>query len=109
MLFVLFSPDDSGQSPCFCQTTKAKGSVLVPATRQWELELWAQQILFGRTGGGHHHVASVLQLEALVPRYREPDAFLSFVLPGTTMGQVLSLPMVLIGLAATFWALRRKA
>ncbi len=41
--------------------------------------------------------------------FREPDAFLSFVLPGTTMGQVLSLPMVLIGLAATFWALRRKA
>src|SRR3546814_8980922 len=27
--------------------------------------------------------------------FREPDPFLSFVLPGTTMGQVLSTPMVL--------------
>ena len=40
--------------------------------------------------------------------FREPDAFLQFVLPGTTMGQVLSLPMVLIGIAVTVWALRRK-
>lgn len=45
----------------------------------------------------------------VVEFFREPDAFLSFVLPGTTMGQVLSLPMVLIGLVAIFWALRRKA
>jgi phosphatidylglycerol:prolipoprotein diacylglycerol transferase len=41
--------------------------------------------------------------------FRAPDAFLQFVLPGTTMGQVLSLPMVLIGIAVTVWALRRKA
>jgi phosphatidylglycerol---prolipoprotein diacylglyceryl transferase len=41
--------------------------------------------------------------------YREPDEFLQFVLPGTTMGQLLSFPMVLIGLGLTVWALRRKA
>jgi len=41
--------------------------------------------------------------------FREPDDFLSFVLPGITMGQVLSFPMVLIGLGLLFWALRRKA
>ena len=41
--------------------------------------------------------------------FREPDAFLSFVLPGITMGQVLSFPMVLIGIGVTLWALRRKA
>ncbi|HMA13907.1 MAG: prolipoprotein diacylglyceryl transferase [Bacteroidota bacterium] len=41
--------------------------------------------------------------------FREPDPFLSFVLPGTTMGQVLSVPMVLVGIGVTLWALRRKA
>lgn len=41
--------------------------------------------------------------------FREPDPFLSFVLPGTTMGQLLSLPMVLVGIGLTLWALRRKA
>lgn len=29
--------------------------------------------------------------------FREPDAFLGFIAPGLTMGQVLSLPLVLIG------------
>src|SRR3546814_18381227 len=33
--------------------------------------------------------------------FREPDPFLSFVLPGTTMGQLLSLPMVLVGIGLT--------
>jgi phosphatidylglycerol:prolipoprotein diacylglycerol transferase len=41
--------------------------------------------------------------------FRAPDDFLQFVLPNTTMGQVLSLPMVLIGIGLTIWALRRKA
>ncbi len=30
--------------------------------------------------------------------FREPDAFLGFILPGISMGQVLSLPMILVGL-----------
>ena len=46
---------------------------------------------------------------SLAEFFREPDEFLSFVLPGITMGQVLSFPMVLIGIALTVWALRRKA
>ena len=40
--------------------------------------------------------------------FRQPDDFLNFVLPGITMGQVLSAPMVLIGIGVTVWALRRK-
>jgi phosphatidylglycerol:prolipoprotein diacylglycerol transferase len=38
---------------------------------------------------------------------REPDAFLGFLAAGLTMGQWLSLPMVLIGLAMMVWAYRR--
>ena len=34
--------------------------------------------------------------------FREPDAFLGFILPGLTMGQVLSLPMFLLGLFLIF-------
>ena len=30
--------------------------------------------------------------------FREPDAFLGFILPGLTMGQLLSLPMIVLGL-----------
>jgi phosphatidylglycerol:prolipoprotein diacylglycerol transferase len=41
--------------------------------------------------------------------FRAPDDFLQFVLPGTTMGQVLSAPMVLVGIGVTLWALRRRA
>jgi phosphatidylglycerol:prolipoprotein diacylglycerol transferase len=40
--------------------------------------------------------------------FREPDAFLQFVLPGVTMGQLLSLPMILVGVGVTIWALRRR-
>jgi len=35
---------------------------------------------------------------------REPDAHLGFLFAGATMGQLLSLPMVLIGLALIVWA-----
>ena len=30
--------------------------------------------------------------------FRQPDAFLGFILPGVTMGQLLSLPLLAIGL-----------
>ncbi|MDD9993600.1 MAG: prolipoprotein diacylglyceryl transferase [Rhodospirillales bacterium] len=33
--------------------------------------------------------------------FREPDAFLGFILPGLTMGQALSLPMLLLGFFVT--------
>jgi phosphatidylglycerol:prolipoprotein diacylglycerol transferase len=40
---------------------------------------------------------------------REPDAFLGFLALGLTMGQWLSLPMILIGGAMMIWAYRRAA
>ena len=36
--------------------------------------------------------------------FREPDAFLGFLYAGTTMGQILSLPMLAVGL----WLVMRK-
>ena len=36
--------------------------------------------------------------------FREPDAHLGFLLGGVTMGQLLSLPMILAGLALVRWA-----
>ncbi len=41
--------------------------------------------------------------------FREPDAYLGFLLGGTTMGQLLSLPMLLAGLALVIWARRARA
>nr|WP_235829940.1 prolipoprotein diacylglyceryl transferase [Algihabitans albus] len=40
--------------------------------------------------------------------FRQPDAYLGFLFAGATMGQLLSLPMVLGGLALIFWS-RRSA
>ena len=40
---------------------------------------------------------------------REPDNFLGFLALGLTMGQWLSLPMVVAGVAMMFWAYRRPA
>jgi phosphatidylglycerol:prolipoprotein diacylglycerol transferase len=39
--------------------------------------------------------------------FREPDAQLGFLAGGVTMGQILSLPMVLIGIGLVVWAARR--
>lgn len=38
--------------------------------------------------------------------FRQPDAFLGFLAFGTTMGQLLSLPMVAFGLGVIWWARR---
>ena len=40
---------------------------------------------------------------------REPDNFLGFLALGFTMGQWLSLPMILIGIVLLTWSLRRPA
>jgi phosphatidylglycerol:prolipoprotein diacylglycerol transferase len=40
--------------------------------------------------------------------FREPDAFLGFLPFGTTMGQILSVPMVLIGIGLLIWGLRHR-
>ena len=42
----------------------------------------------------------------LVEIARQPDAHLGFVFDGVTMGQVLSLPMLLTGLAILAWSRR---
>jgi phosphatidylglycerol:prolipoprotein diacylglycerol transferase len=44
---------------------------------------------------------------ALCEVFREPDVQLGFILPNVTMGQILSLPMILIGLWLIRWASRR--
>lgn len=38
---------------------------------------------------------------------REPDAFLGFLVGGLTMGQLLSLPMIALGIGMMVWAYRR--
>jgi phosphatidylglycerol:prolipoprotein diacylglycerol transferase len=43
----------------------------------------------------------------LVEFTREPDRFLGFLALGFTMGQWLSLPMILIGIAMIIWAYKR--
>ncbi|MEM7124028.1 MAG: prolipoprotein diacylglyceryl transferase [Pseudomonadota bacterium] len=40
----------------------------------------------------------------IVEFFREPDAHLGFLFAGATMGQLLSLPMIVIGLALMIWA-----
>jgi len=40
--------------------------------------------------------------------FREPDSFLGYLWGGATMGQLLSLPMILVGLGLTLFALTRR-
>jgi phosphatidylglycerol:prolipoprotein diacylglycerol transferase len=44
----------------------------------------------------------------VVEMFREPDAQLGFLWGGATMGQLLSLPMVIAGVALAVWAGRRE-
>lgn len=46
---------------------------------------------------------------ALIELVREPDAHIGFLAGGITMGQVLSLPMIIAGGGFVFFALRRPA
>lgn len=41
--------------------------------------------------------------------FRAPDPFLGFLAFGTTMGQLLSIPMILAGIVIVLWARRRAA
>ena len=45
----------------------------------------------------------------LVEQFREPDAYLGLLAGGVTMGQVLSLPLLLAGLGLVIWARRARA
>jgi phosphatidylglycerol:prolipoprotein diacylglycerol transferase len=44
-----------------------------------------------------------------VELFREPDAQIGFLAGGATMGQALSLPMLLIGIGLAVWALRARS
>ena len=54
-------------------------------------------------------VASYGLSRFLVEFVRQPDAQLGFLWLGATMGQILSLPMIVIGVAVALWAARRPA
>src|SRR5204862_434746 len=41
--------------------------------------------------------------------FRQPDAQLGFLVFGTTMGQLLSIPVLIAGIVLILWALRRPA
>ncbi len=43
----------------------------------------------------------------IVEFFREPDDHLGFLFAGATMGQLLSLPMLLLGIGLAFWSLRQ--
>ncbi len=61
----------------------------------------------GLTGGAF--IAGYGFARIFVEFFREPDAQLGFISGFLTMGMILSLPMVLIGLAAVLWAARKTA
>jgi phosphatidylglycerol:prolipoprotein diacylglycerol transferase len=44
----------------------------------------------------------------LVEFVRQPDAHLGFLWGGATMGQLLSLPMILLGVAGLFYLYRQR-
>ena len=43
-------------------------------------------------------------LRVIVELFREPDAHLGILFAGATMGQLLSVPLIVIGLALVVWA-----
>ena len=49
-------------------------------------------------------LASYGTLRVIVEFFREPDAHLGILFAGATMGQLLSLPLIVIGLALVVWA-----
>ncbi len=61
----------------------------------------------GLTGGVF--VAGYGMARFFVEFFRQPDEQLGFIAGFMTMGMLLSLPMIVVGLAATVWALRKNA
>lgn len=75
------------------------------------LVLW---LLVRRGGLRRHGLASGVffagygAARLFVELFREPDAQIGFLAGGVTMGQMLSLPMLLIGIGLAAWALRTR-
>ncbi len=61
----------------------------------------------GRVGGAFLCGYGVSRF--VVEFFREPDDHLGFLFAGATMGQLLSVPMILLGLALIIWSARRSA
>jgi phosphatidylglycerol:prolipoprotein diacylglycerol transferase len=45
----------------------------------------------------------------IIENYREPDSHIGFVIGEYTMGQLLSLPMIIVGVSLVFYSLRTKS
>lgn len=61
----------------------------------------------GLTGGAF--IAGYGAARIVVEFFREPDPQLGFIAGPVTMGMILSLPMLLIGIGAMAWAARKRA
>ncbi len=59
----------------------------------------------GGRGGGERLALARMTAEL----FRQPDLDLGFLAGGVTMGQVLSLPLLLAGLCLVIWARRARA
>ena len=60
-------------------------------------------------GVGHCSSSGYGSFRFLAEYAREPDAFLGYLAGGFTMGQLLSLPMIVLGIGFMVWAYRRAA
>jgi phosphatidylglycerol:prolipoprotein diacylglycerol transferase len=47
-------------------------------------------------------------MRIIAENFREPDAHIGYLVPGLTMGMLLSLPMILIGGMLAHWAWRNN-
>ena len=101
--FAMVYPGDPYQLPRY-------PSELIEASLEGIL-LFCVMLLFARSTAIRHRSGTLTGIFLLgygIARitgecFREPDAFLGFLPFGTTMGQILSIPMVLAGLCFLFW------
>ncbi len=54
-------------------------------------------------------IAGYAVMRMIIELFRQPDSQIGFLTLGSTMGQWLSVPMLIIGLGMIIWGLRRTA
>ena len=54
-------------------------------------------------------IAGYAAMRMIIELFRQPDSQIGFLTLGSTMGQWLSVPMLIIGLGMIIWGLRRTA